>query len=357
MKKYFVFALALASLCLFSCNNAANVNEHGWYTDYSVCQKKAKSEGKRIILLFSRDDSDTRSAELKKDIFFTDKFNSLLGKDYVFCNLDFSRSVFEKTKLNPELKGKEKIYAKKEASKAKMYLERNMKIASILGIHNSPSVITLTKYGYAAKEFPYFECTTPEEFAELLNDSNEKLTILEDLTTKVEKAKGVQKALAIDELYSAMDDTYSYLLKDLILKVPSLDKKDESGIVGKYVLATASVEAMDCYFARKPEESDKPYVKVASSKYLNPEQKQQAFYAAAYVTGARENTIENVEKSIGYLKDAVAAAPDSPLAAQCKMQIERGEVVVARLKENAEKEKQADAAAAEAAKALEEEEN
>lgn len=332
MKKFLGVITAVLLVTLFSCSREVKTqNEFGWYTNFDECKKVALQEDKRMLLLFTRDTDDMMSEVLKTSIFFTNDFKSRFEDKYLFCKLDFSKEVFEATKVDDSLKGKEKSAAKKTAKASLDYLEKNMRYASIYGASETPAIMILTKEAYFVDAITYFECKTVDEFYAELQTYEPKLEKIESLVKVVEGSKGIDKVKAIDDLYANTSRTHSYLLKDLIKQVPSLDSKNTTGLVGKYVLADASVKALDCYFARKADKAIEPYLKAAKSKYLLPAEKQQAYYAAAYTLGAMDPSSEIMSKILDYLRLAKEADPTSPLAAQCEKDIAQGEEVLKRL--------------------------
>ncbi|MCM1224123.1 MAG: hypothetical protein NC548_57690, partial [Lachnospiraceae bacterium] len=156
---------------------------------------------------------------------------------------------------------------------------------------------------------------------------------MEKLVSAVKVARGQEKISAIDLLYENMHTNYRYQLRELCDEVVRLDKKNESGLVGKYLLARAATEAMDCYLERKPEKAAECYTKYVSSQFLSVEQKQQCYYAAAYITGNERPSLEVSEKILGYLNSLVELDSQTPLAKQAKILSERQQEILKRQKE------------------------
>ena len=79
------------------------------------------------------------------------------------------------------------------------------------------------------------------------------------------------------------------------------------------------------------------YLEPLKSKFLSVEEKQRSYFAAAYITGKNDMSVENSEKIIEYLNAAVELDPQSELAERCRLLLERQERILADQKETAAK--------------------
>lgn len=332
MKSKFSFAFAamlVLSVFFSGCGQDKAVkNEFGWYVDLDACMTAAKKSGKKIIMLFSRDDSDHVSAGFKEKIFFTEEFMPEFSKQYELCNIDFSLSRFQAVFPKDDA-DKETL---KKASELKKQFDKDMRVAAIYGASVTPAVFILSADGFVMSEITYIEAQNTKEFAEMLESYAGEIALLDEEIESLKKAKGMDRVSAINALYDGTKTSYRYLLKDYIQEVIKLDKDNQSGLVGKYILADASSKSMDFYLSRQPEKAPDAYVKAAEHPYLSTEQKQQAYYAAAYITGSQDPSLETSEQIIGYLTAAIDVDPSSNLGKQCKKMLERTKEIYERQK-------------------------
>lgn len=316
--------LVMVMLSLAGCSGSVPKNEAGWYQDFEGTVKIAKKSGKNIMVLFSRDDRDINIKNLKERIFDTPEFFAAFSDDYEFCNLDFSGERFKKVKSD----------GKKLSAKEKKQNDRDMRTAVIYGMTTTPAILLMSPQGYVITDISYIPGNlTLSDFQGLVNSYSDEIKAMSNYVKALKLAHGLEKVTAIDLLFEETSTNYRYALNDLIYSVPKLDPKDESGLVGKYILAAASSESVDCYLNRHPEKTVDVYLKTAKSKYLNTPQKQQCYFAAAYVSRSNDNSVENSEKIISYLEQAVALDSESPIGVRSAEMIEREAERLARYKE------------------------
>lgn len=338
MKKFLLVLAALMTVIFASCSKAEVKNEFGWYTDYDACIKQAKEENKKVILIISRDESDNVSVPLKQSVLYTAEFAEKYGSEYLFCENDISPSLFKAAKPPKDADAE----TKKNSKKFEKILDARMRVVTIYGIQNTPTLFLLSPEGYVIKDFSYIPCNDVTGFETLLSMYIEEITGMQALIDNVKSASGVEKVKAIDALYEASNSTYRYLLTDLMREVEKLDKKNETGLVGKYVMAIATSEAMDAYMARKPETVAKIYEKSAKHKALTPDQRQQSYYAAAFVVGSNTPTPEETKMIIYYLEKAIEIDPESNIGKHCAGLLETVKEFKVR-QDEAEAQKKADA--------------
>lgn len=313
MKKFLLVLAAAMTVIFASCSNKEVKNEFGWYTDYNACLKQAKAENKKVFLIVSRDESDNVSATLKQTVLYTPEFAEKYGNDFLFCENDISPSLFKAAKP-PKDADKE---TKKNSKKFEKILDERMRVVTIYGIQNTPTMFMLSPEGYVIKDFTYIPCANVGEFDILLGMYGEEISGMQELMETVRNSTGLDRIRAIDTLYEVTNSTYRYLLTDLMREVEKLDKKNETELVGKYVMAIATSDAMDAYMKRKPETVAAIYEKSAKHKMLTPEQKQQSYYAAAFVVGSNTPTPEETKQIINYLEKAIEIDPESNIGKHC----------------------------------------
>lgn len=320
MKKFLLICTVLMTLVLASCSKPLEgKNEYGWYTNFNECLDQAKKENKKIIHIISQDENDTVSAGLKERIFYTPEFANAFGDDFLFCETDISLSLFKAAKPGKDADSE----TKKNAKKFKRILEDRMRVVTTFGIENTPTLYLVTKEGYVIKDFRYLPLATVEDFYVMLDEYRAEINERQNMIENVRTSKGIEKVFAIDELYESTPVTFRYMLTDLMREVEKIDSKNESGLVGKFVMGIATSDVMDAYMAREPEKILGIYEECAKHPMLNPEQKQQTYFAAAHVIGTNTPTPEQTLQMIEYLEKAIAAKPESEIADRCRMNLEQ----------------------------------
>lgn len=340
MKKFLLIFSALMVLALTSCAKLEGKNEFGWYTNYQECLSQAKKSDKRIIHIISRDEDDHLSADLKKKVLYTPEFAAKYENDYLFCETDISHSLFMAAK--PDVNADESV--KKDSKKYEDILEKRMRVVTTFGIIDTPTLYIISPEGYVIKDFRYLPFNTVEDFSVMLNEYDDEISYKQGLITKVNESKGIDKVKAIDELYENTPVTFRYMLTELMREVEKLDKDNTTGLVGKFVMAIATSDAMDAYISRTPEKIVGIYEECAKHPSLSSEQRQQTYFAIAHVIGTNTPTPEETEMMIKYLQLTIDQKPDSEIADRCRMNLAQIEDFKLRQKA-AEERKKAEAAA------------
>ena len=320
MKKILkLFAVLLMSSVIFAgCSKkeenqvrkpSENIDSSTWVDNLIDGKAAASKENKKIFLFFSGDDQDKSSAELKEKIFNRDGFISEMTKNYVLVNLDFSNSLFDKAAAEPTASEEEKA----EAAKLWVKLEENMRDAGLYNIQVTPSYYILTKEGYVIKQM-VFE-NKPESVEDCFAGYDplvEEIAEYENTISAARSGKTEDRLAAINRLFEKTDPQLRYLLADFCSDYIKLDKKNSTGMVGSYVVALANSNAVQHYLDQDPLAASEEFATAAKSKFLEPEQKQQCFYTAAYLFAS--SGTDDAVKVKDYLQKAYDVAPDSEYA-------------------------------------------
>ena len=80
---------------------------------------------------------------------------------------------------------------------------------------------------------------------------------------------------------------------------------------------------------RQPDKAVDCYLEPLKSKFLSVEEKQRSYFAAAYITGKNDMSVENSKEIIEYLSAAIELDPNSELAERCRFLLERQEKILA----------------------------
>lgn len=318
MKKIFLFLIFFA-IVFAGCTRNSSKDEFGIFHDLEKTISVAEKSDKKILLVFTKLESGGFNETLINQVLHAQDYQEKIGAEFETCQIDFSKEDFSSQK--------------KSAKKTKAQTERDMNTTVIYGVETPPTVMILSPQGYVISSITYLSCINVQEFSNIIEVEREKIDAMEKMVAAVKNAEGIEKISAIDLLYENTHANYRYQLRKLCDEVVRSDKKNESGLVGKYLLARASTEAMDCYLARKPEKAAECYIKYVRSKFLSVEEKQRCYYAAAYITGNERPSVKISEKILGYLDSLVKLDSETPIAKQAQFLAERQQKILERQKE------------------------
>ena len=318
----FAVLAALAAATLFcGCSKKSAPDAYGVYSDFDSVLAAAQKSEKKILLFFTKMEDGGHNEKIVNDILQAGGYNELFGGEFETCRIDYSRERF----------------SRKSEGFDEAQNERDMRTAVIYGVDTTPAVVVLTKQGYVISNITYLPVDDPQGLKNIVELDRENIDGIENLLAQIDAAKGLERVQKIDELYEQTKANYRYQLRGLCDQVIKLDKKNESVLVGKYLLARASTKAMDCYLRREPDKAVDCYLEPLKSKFLSVEEKQRSYFAAAYIVGKDSPGVENSEKIISYLQSAIELDDKSPLAERCRFLLERQEKILANQKEMEEK--------------------
>lgn len=301
-----VFSLILAALFTVAMTGCSK-KITGWTNDYEAAKKYAAKEGKNIFLFFSGDDWDGQSATFKTNIANTEEFISTIEKDYVLVNLDFSQDEYSAADVDPDKATKDE---KKKAEAVTKKYDELERVATLYNVQSYPSVYLTTPEGYVIANIPFdATITTTADYALKVTEKSEDVEKFTALARAVTSAKKLDRVKAIDELYEATDQNYSGLMSDLMREVPTLDKDNETGLVGKYEMQVAYLDAIEKAKNGDSDAASQIFVDACEKGHFDNATKQEAYYTAAYVLAASGNM--NYVKMLDLLQKAYDADPQS----------------------------------------------
>lgn len=320
MKKIVFFAVALvAAGALFGCKKQATtsvgsekldlrkkVDASVWLDNLTDGKIAAQQADKKIVLFFSADDQDQLSQILKDNLLNKSEFLADITNDYVLVNLDFSNDLYEKSLEDETLSAT---------------LEANMKLATVYGVQMSPMFFLLTKEGYPIVPLFYDDTLkTTEDFRSEFETNADDIAAFEEAYAKTTEGSNEEKVQAIDALFELVDPRQTYLFTPLAQQVLTLDPKNKTGLVGKYVLAVADAQATDAAMNNDPQAMVDVFAEAAKNKYLNADEKQQAYYYAGYFLAGSGSPDYDLIKE--YVQKSYDAAPTSERAPQIAQLLE-----------------------------------
>ena len=137
-----------------------------------------------------------------------------------------------------------------------------------------------------------------------------------------------------DTIFSTTEERMQPSLAPLCKEAIDLDKKNESGLAGKFITACASVEAFECLNNRKFDDASKIYQKYAQDERLTATEKQVLlFYAAQIYSSSGSVNYKEVKR---ILTESLEANPESEYAQDIKGYLESVEAIIAENEKNSE---------------------
>lgn len=308
MKRNILFALAVLAFALTftSCGKKNAKDGNGFCQTFEDAKKTAAESGQDILVVVTLAGSDENSDTFIENVLQSKSFKKQIASKYVIYYMDFGEATFEKTQSD-------------EAFAALM--DKNTIIASNLNVRSTPSLFLLSKEGYFITQLADTEeLQTTEQLQQVINNANPASEDVHALITKIQSATGLDRIQAIDELVNMTDLTYKFFIYDLIKEVIKLDKDNEYGMIGKYLLYKVDLDATELFGKGEVAKAANCYAEVAQSPFLDADQKQQSYYMAAY--SMFMGRVEDPKPILIYLQKAIDANPDSPNTPQIKLQLE-----------------------------------
>lgn len=309
MKKITLVLAAALSLLLTSCGK---IDSSKWLVNLEDGKKAAQAEDKKILLFFSTDE-DGYSKDLKDGLFQTPEFLTALTAEYVLVNLDFSTARFQSVIPSQDM-SKSEIKTLQENQKK---LDADMKWTTFYDLEMTPAFFVLTKEGYVLSKLDFVdESMDLDSFNGMIGAKAEKIQTVSDLFVKIAGSEGVEKAKATEELFNETDPGYRDLLTPLFRDAVKADEKNESGVIGTFLLSIASRESMEKYLAEDTDNIYVPFEEVSENPILTPSEKQQALYMAGYLLASSGSM--DYAKVKDFFQRAIEANPDDEHAAYLK---------------------------------------
>ena len=291
MFKKILFVIAVCTL-IISCGKSTAKDDHGCFTDYEEAVKNAEKKNIPLLAVFTSERNDEQNEQFVTDIIKDEAFSSI-QKDYSVFHVDFSSDD----------------------------IQANYQIAMLFNIDVMPAVFLCTKEGYVVSKISdEEEFSSMLEFKNVLSSKKEQLNSFNQMVAQTKKGSASQKVEAIDTLYNATAVEYRNSLLPLVQEVLKLDKKNETGLAGKYILALAETEAVTAFSTGDTDSAIQKYLEAANNTFLKAEDKQECFYTAAYL--AAYSGSEDYDGIMTYLQTSYDLAPQSDKAPAIKEAIE-----------------------------------
>jgi len=236
-------------------------------TDFEKAKSEAAKNDKGILLYFSGDSWNSDSVTFADSVLNSSTFRRETKNDYIFVKLDFESAVGDEN-TNSEM-------------------EEKNKYREFYDVKQFPCVYLLTQEGYVKLVIPYSSLvSTPEGMLNEIEKNRDLISSIDSKAKKIRETEGNEKVYAINDLYDATAEKYRLILGDLCKEVTVLDPYNETGLLGKYELEAAYINAI-----RRAQNDDFDGVEnifcdICQNGHLTKSEQQRAYYTAAFVLSA-----------------------------------------------------------------------
>lgn len=312
---------ALFMTTFISC--APQADEYGLYNNIEDATKVAQKNNQDILVIVTMENDDAYSSDFISSILHSEQFKNEVASNYAVLAMDFGQATYEKTVV----KETDSKSDQKKSAKLAEVMQKNSFFATKLDVRVTPSFYLLSKENYFISQLDYAaNLQTVDEFKELLAVYEPAVEDIHRLAGVIQNGTTNEKIAAIDELYNYTEAEYKIFLKDAVDKLLSLDKKDESGFVSKYLLVQADLQAVEYYQQGDIILASQTYAKVCQNKKLDADQRQQAYYMAAYLLSIGGS--DDYQTVLQFLYKAIEASPESVAVGHIQQIIDSLEQIV-----------------------------
>ena len=303
----FLLLIILSLLVLLTgCSKKAMTDETGFFLDLDDAEKYAKKNNQDILIIITSDGDDYISEDFIDDVLTSKAFAETIAKKYSIFHFDFSQKSYEKT-VAAENATKEE---QEQAAKYAELMQTGYQFASLLDCQYTPAIFLMTKERYVISEIEYEdEILDVKAFEELLSGYDKKAEQMHQKLEATQKGTNLERVAAIDSLYKETPENYKPFLLDLAKTIPDLDKNNESGLCSPYIVVAAESKAISLFTKGDIVGAVQAYVSACDNKYINPEERQECYYMAAYLLGS--TGADDYELIVSYLNLALNACPES----------------------------------------------
>ena len=306
VRAVFFAALLSSILTLVSCKKKQIYkDECDCFLDLADAQTFARKNNQNILLLITSRGDDYISQQFIDDVLMSDEFKNQIAEKYVICHFDFSQYSYEKTVVPENATAEEREHITHYAE----LMQAGYQTAVLLDCQYTPAIFILTQDGYVVSEVDYTdEILTVEDFAELLENYDDEAEQYNQMVAETKKGAGPDKARAIHALASSTPEKYRVMLIELTKTIPELDKNNETGLCSKYLVDAAEAKAIELYSKGDIVGAVNSYKAACDNKFIEPEQKQECYYMAAYLLASTGS--DDYQVILNYLDSALAACPE-----------------------------------------------
>lgn len=271
-----------------------------WVTDFEAAKKQAQEEKKDLFIDFTGSDWCGWCKRLDKEVFSKPLFLNAMLEDFVFVKLDFPRE----TEQSAEVKA------------------QNQKLQQEFQVRGFPTIFLATADGTPYARTGY-QRGGPEAYVKHLAVLRAGKNKLEELTTQIEAASGVERAKLLDQLVEHKAKSGLPIEMARMQEIIELDAADAAGLKSKYsskqALSDLQMELGAAAQARDLGKLGSLLDAALQEPVYTPQDRQQLYMARAKVHAQSGE----LDSAIAQLEKAKETAPESPLGKQIPSFIEQ----------------------------------
>lgn len=283
-----VLIVAGVGIVLFATGVFAPAAE--WGTNLEAATNDALDAKKNVLLVFAGTEWDGVSATFKESVLDTERFRKTMGRKYelVFIDIPADEDPFADADNPPDW----------------------YTLATQYALQATPALMLINGQGEAYGNIMYEETfTEPQTVIDAVKTVEDNIKKVAQLSVKIEKANGIKKVKLIDELFEATAPNERDSLIAYIRQVPELDPNNESGVLGKYKLQLAYLDASSVMNTGEVEKARDMFLSLTEGDLLEADYKQEALFMAAYISYM--TGIADANAVADLLQQAIDASPES----------------------------------------------
>ena len=302
ISKFFTLILTLFVLLFSSCKK-----ENKIFNDFDAAKEAAKSSQKDILVLVTVEGDDENSSSFIEKVVNDSNFKSLVQKNYIVSHLDFSSESYKKTVAKEGANEEQQKIADEEADR----IYRNSNIANSLNVIQTPSAYILTNNPYVITQINFNEeNVTFEDFQKALEEASPVVEEYHKNLKTAENGKDEERLLAIEKIVNSTPTDFMLFLEDLVQTYIQLDPENKSSNLARYLTLNANIQATNSMAIMDTQSASEIFVNLAKSQFLSEDEKQSAYYNAAYIlTYSAEPDFVAI---LSLLDAAIQVYPESP---------------------------------------------
>ena len=268
-----------------------------WLTDFEAAKSKAAEEGKDILINFTGSDWCVWCHRLEGEVFNMEDFHQEAEKLYVFLMLDFPR----------------------EKPQTEEIKKKNQELQQHFGVQGFPTIFLTDSKGRGYGRTGYQQ-GGPAKYLEHLAELRKTREQRDAMFTKASESESIGRAKLLDQALTMLDGKQALVgYGDVIEEIKALDSNDTAGLRKRWVRRAAIKDSMKTIDdALRKGELDAA-LKAIDNALTNHEpegtDKQNLLFTKAMLYGQAKG---DTKGAMGFLKEAVEAAPDSDRAPQLK---------------------------------------
>lgn len=305
--KRFILVLLSVSLLVFAGCKKSTPTDFGYFDRIDSAAKVAQTNSQDILLIITMVGDDPYSKDFLKDVVCTSKFQKEIASKYAVVCLDFGSETFNKAYVEENASKK----AKKQAEYYADLIKYNAVIGTKFNLKVTPAIYLLTKEQYYITQVDNsVKIESVSDFSDLLDVYEPTINDVHQMIGRTTVGTAEDKIKAIDKLYNSTEPNFRLFLKPLTDQVVELDKNNEFGYLSKYLFIEANSKALNYFDMGKAKEAADEYIKITKDDRLSAEDKQKAYYYAAYILNI-SGVASEFQTILDYLQASIDADPTS----------------------------------------------